>query len=117
MTNLARATIAKPDFEELHVLDVRPIRSPDGDQGLVVEALEDVERVLEQLLRRALVRDDLPERNLSAKSIPTGGWYQNETCMHTSSVKISRVFTDLYKNSEDFDRFGYSRQSREILIN
>ena len=58
MTSLARATIAKPDFEELHVLDVRPIRSPDGDQGLVVEALENAERILEELLRRALIRDD-----------------------------------------------------------
>ena len=61
MTSLARATIAKPDFEELHVLDVRPIRSPDGDQGLVVEALENAECALEQLLRLALVRDDLLE--------------------------------------------------------
>ena len=26
---------------------------------------------------------DVPGRNLSTESTPTGGWYQNEPCMHT----------------------------------
>ena len=36
----------------------------------------------------------------SPKATPTGGWYQSEPCMHTFSVKFSRIFTYIRKSVE-----------------
>ena len=43
--------------------------------------------------------EDRPGRNLSAKSTPVGGWYENEPCMHTFVLKFHEfsIFTDVRK--------------------